>query len=64
MNPDIANNVFVLHDYSRCMSLPVETTTATTPNWRSQKTKRKARRRLSNAPKAVRRRMGFKECRR
>lgn len=33
------------------------------PNWKSQKTRRKARRRLSGAPKAVRRRMGFKERR-
>lgn len=33
------------------------------PNWKSQKTDRKNWRRLSNAPKAVRRRLGFKERR-
>lgn len=32
----------------------------TDPNWRSQKTRRKNWRRLSNAPKAVRKRMGFR----
>ena len=32
-------------------------------NWKSQKTRRKNWRRLSNAPKAVRRRMGFRERR-
>lgn len=32
----------------------------TDPNWKSQKTARKIRRRLSNAPKAVRKRMGFR----
>ena len=37
--------------------------TTTDPNWRSQKTRRKNWRRLSNAPKAVRKRMGFKERR-
>lgn len=35
----------------------------TDPNWKSQKTRRKNWRRLSNAPKAVRKRMGFKERR-
>ena len=33
------------------------------PNWKSQKTGRKNWRRLSNAPKAVRKRLGFKELR-
>ena len=60
MHLDTGDDGFVLHDYSRCMSLPVETTTATTPNWKSQKTRRKNWRRLSNAPKAVRKRMGFR----
>lgn len=32
----------------------------TDPNWKSQKTRRKNWRRLSNAPKAVRKRMGFR----
>lgn len=32
-------------------------------NWKSQKTRRKNWRRLSNAPKAARKRMGFKEHR-
>ena len=32
-------------------------------NWKSQKTRRKNWRRLSNAPKAVRKRMGFREGR-
>ena len=32
----------------------------TDPNWKSQKTRRKSWRRLSNAPKAVRKRMGFR----
>lgn len=32
----------------------------TDPNWQSQKTRRKIWRRLSNAPKAVRKRMGFR----
>lgn len=36
----------------------------TDPNWKSQKTRRKGWRRLSNAPKAVRKRMGFRERRR
>jgi hypothetical protein len=35
----------------------------TDPNWKSQKTARKRQRRLSNAPKAVRKRLGFKERR-
>lgn len=35
----------------------------TDPNWKSQKTRRKNRRRLSNAPKAVKKRMGFRERR-
>lgn len=65
MHIDTGNNVSVLHDYSRCMWLPVEKeVTPTAPNWRSQKTKRKNWRRISNAPKAVRRRTGFKERRR
>lgn len=33
------------------------------PNWKSQKTRRKNWRRVSNSPKAVRRRLGFKERR-
>lgn len=33
------------------------------PNWKSQKTSRKNWHRLSNAPKAVRKRLGFKEHR-
>ena len=40
--------------------LPVD---MTDPNWKSQKTRRKNWRRLSNAPKAVRKRMGFRERR-
>lgn len=35
----------------------------TDPNWKSQKTRRKNRRRLSNASKAVKKRMGFRERR-
>lgn len=33
------------------------------PDWRSQKTARKRKRYLSNAPKAIKRRLGFKERR-
>lgn len=49
----------MLHNY--CGAAPV-TVYAEGPdaNWKSQKTSRKNRRRLSNAPKAVRRRMGFR----
>lgn len=52
----------VLHNY--CGMAPV-TVYAEGPdaNWRSQKTRRKNWRRLSNAPKAVRKRMGFRERR-
>ena len=53
---------FVLHNYALEVPIPmyVEGPDA---NWKSQKTARKIRRRLSNAPKAVRKRMGFREGR-
>lgn len=53
---------FVLHDYSGAAPVAayVERNDA---NWKSQKTRRKNRRRLSNASKAVRKRMGFRERR-
>lgn len=47
--------------YESGMMPPVDYYAPTTdPNWRSQKTRRKNWRRLSNAPKAVRKRMGFR----
>lgn len=64
MNKDTPRQLekFVLHDYSGAAPITayVERNDA---NWKSQKTRRKNWRRLSNAPKAVRKRMGFKERR-
>ena len=52
----------VLHDY--CGAAPVTAyVERNDANWKSQKTRRKNWRRLSNAPKAVRKRMGFRERR-
>ena len=51
-------HAFMFRDYGGCT--PVEIVNPKPLNSRSQKTARKAWRRLSNAPKAVRRRCGFK----
>ena len=53
---------FVLHNYAPEAPVPmyIEGPDA---NWKIQKTRRKSWRRLSNAPKAVRKRMGFRERR-
>jgi len=50
-------HTFMFHNYGGCA--PVKLVNPKPLNSRSQKTARKAWRRLSNAPKSVRRRCGF-----
>lgn len=64
INREIMTDLGVVRAYESGMVPPADYyVTTTDPNWKSQKTGRKAWRRLSSAPKAVRRRMGFKERR-
>jgi len=53
--------MFVLHYYGGCA--PLTLVDPNPPNGRSQKTVRKIRRRLSNAPRAIQRKYKFKAVR-
>lgn len=64
INREIMMDLGVVRAYETGMVPPADYyVTTADPNWKSQKTRRKNWRRLSNAPKAVRKRMGFKERR-
>lgn len=64
INREIMTDLGMARAYESGMVPPADYYVATTdPNWRSQKARRKNWRRLSNAPKAVRKRVDFKEHR-
>ena len=64
INREIMTDLGMVWAYETGMVPPADYYVVTTdPNWKSQKTRRKNWRRLSNAPKAVRKRMGFRERR-